>query len=169
MNLLAYIDVRPLLFLAGLPLFIVLTISVCKLIGAKVNRGRAALISSLVFTGLFAFFVTGFGPFVDQKESREYLMTWEIKPPPSEDVSESEVVFSFVDYPDHYFAEYSDELAAHLRSTGQAEVKVVFEVTSDYGKVRGYSQKEIAGLKNWGTAGGYGGSRGDPRQSPWDR
>lgn len=168
MTFLAYIDVRPLLFLVGLPLFIVVTIAVCKLIGARVNRGKAALISSIVFAGLFALFLTGYGPFIDQKETREFLMTWEIKPPPSDDVSEPEVVFTFVEFPDHYFAEYSDELAAHLRSIGQAKVKVVFEVTSDYGRVRGYSQKEVAGLKSWRTAGGYGGLRGDPRQSPWD-
>ena len=169
MNFLAYIDVRPLLFLAGLPLFIVFTLSVCKLVRAEINRGKAVLISSLVFIGLFAFFLSGLGPFIDRKETREYLMTWAIKPPPSADVREAEVVFSFVDYPDHYFAEYSDELAAHLRSTRLAKVKVVFEVTSDYGRVRGYNQKEIAGLKEWHTAGGYGGSRGDPRQTPWNR
>jgi hypothetical protein len=111
MTFLAYVDVRPFLFLAGLPIFILLTILGCRLARAKVSKGKVALISSLLFTGLFAFFLTGFGPFVDQPEMREYMMTWEAKPPPSDGMGESEVVLSFVDYPDHYIGEYSDESA----------------------------------------------------------
>jgi hypothetical protein len=168
MTFLAYVDVRPFLFLAGLPIFILLTILGRRLARAKVSKGKAALISSMVFTGLFAFFLTGFGPFVDQPEIREYMVTWEIKPPASDGMGESEVVLSFVDYPDHYIGEYSDELAEHLRANGKKQVKVVFRVRSDYGKVRGFSATEIAGLKSWRSEGGFAGSRGAPSESPWD-
>jgi predicted PurR-regulated permease PerM len=168
MTFLAYIDVRPFLFLAGLPIFILLTLLVCWLVRAKVNKGKAALISSLVFSGLFAFFLTGFGPFVNQTEIREYVMTWEIKPPPSDGTKGSEVVLSFVDFPGHYIGQYSDELAEHLRANGKEQVKVVFDVTSDYGRVRGLSETEIAGLTSWHSNGGYAGTRGTPSKSPWD-
>jgi hypothetical protein len=95
-------------------------------------------------------------------------MTWEIKPPPSDGMKEPEVVLSFVDFPDHYIGEFSDELAEHLRANGKEQVKVVFEIKSDYGKVRGFSETEIAGLKSWCSEGGYAGSRGAPSESPWD-
>lgn len=76
-------------------------------------------------------------------------MTWEIKPSPSNGTKQSEIVLSFADFPGHYIGEYSDELAAHLRDKGAQPVKVVFEVTSDYGKVRGFHETEIAGLHDW--------------------
>ncbi len=168
MTVLAYIDVRPFLFLAGLPIFILFTILGCRLLRSTVSKGKAAFISSLVFAGRFGFFLTGFGPFVDQISTREYLMTWEIKPPPTHGTQESEVILSFVDFPNHYIGRYSDELAEHLRATGKEQVKAVFEVVTDYGKVRGFSETEIAGLKSWRSDGGFAGSRGEPSESPWD-
>ena len=168
MVILAYIEIRPFLFLGGLPVFVLLAILVCRLARAKVSKGKAAVISSLVFTGLFIFFLSGYGPFVDQQEIREYRMTWEIKPPPSGKASQSEVVLSYVDFPGNSISQYSDDLAQHLRGIGKEQVAVVFEVTSDYGKVRGYNAVEIAGLKTWRSEGSGGGSNGDPKNSPWD-
>jgi hypothetical protein len=168
MTLLAYTDIRPILFLAGLPLFIGLAVLVCSITGAKFQKRKVALFSSLLFVGLFTFFLTGAGPFVDQKETREYWMTWEIKPGPSQGMKESEVVLSFVDFPGHYIGIYSDQLAAHLPTLVSKKVKVVFEITSDYGKVRGFKETEIAGLKNWSSEWGYAGSIGTPSKSPWD-
>ena len=95
-------------------------------------------------------------------------MRWEINPDPSDRIRESEVILSFVDFPGHYIGEYSDELAAYLRDKGNPEVKVVFEVTSDYGKVRGVHEAEIAGLHDWKSEWGYAGSSGSPSKSPWD-
>lgn len=168
MTALAYIDVRPFLFLAGLPLFILLPLLVCRMARAKAKKVKVALIASLVFTGLFAIFLTGFGPFVDQKETREYSMTWEVKPASSDEMKEPEVILSFVDFPGHFIGEHSHELAGHLRAKGEAEVKVGFEVTSDYGKVRGFHATEIAGLKSWRSEWGHAGAIGSPDKSPWD-
>lgn len=170
MIFLGYIDARPFLFIGGLPFFIGLALLICRLAKTKFKRAHVVLLSSLLFTGLFTLLLTGIGPFMDQEETREYMMTWEIKPSASNGTKQSEVVLSFVDFPGHYIGQYSNELAAHLRDKGEQPVKVAFEVTSDYGKVRGYRETEIAGLREWGGAKnkGYGGSRGSPRRSPWE-
>ena len=48
------------------------------------------------------------------------------------------------------------------------KLQVVFEVISDYGQVRGFSETEIAGLTSWRSDGGYAGARGGPSKSPWE-
>ena len=168
MTLLAYIDVRPFLFIGGLLLFIGLFLLVCWLAKTGFKKWKVALFSALIFTALFTFLLTGVGPFVDQKETREYWMTWEIQQTPSNGMKESEVVLSFVDFPGYYIGEYSDELVAHLREKGNRNVKVVFEVTSDCGQVRGFHETEIAGLREWKSVWGYAGTSGSPKKSPWD-
>jgi len=167
MTLLAYIDVRPFLFIGGLPLFIGLSLLVCWLANTRFKKGNVTLFSALLFTVLFTLFLTGVGPFIDQEEVREYMMSWETKPSSSNGMKESEVVLTFVDFPGHYIGEYSDELAAHLRDKGKQPVKVVFEVASDYGRVRGFHETEIGGLRGWKSEWGYAGSSGSPTKSPW--
>ena len=167
---LAYIDARPFLFVAGLPLFILLAILVCRLTRVKLHKIWVAAISSIVFTGLFLFFLTGYGPYVYQTEMREYRMTWEIQQPPSNSrISQSSVILSFADFPGHFINHYSDELAQHLEATGKDEVTVEFEVTLHYGKVAAYSAVEAEGLNGWqfdpeGTSGG--GVKGEPENRP---
>ena len=172
MIILSYIDVRPYLFLAGLPIFVLLVILVCRLAGVKLRKIWVGGIASLIFTGLFVFLLTGFGPFVAQEEIREYRMTWAIQPPPTgSKITQSKVVLTFVEFPAHFIYHYSDDLAQHLRTGGKEEVEVTFEVTSDYGKVRGFSEVEIAGLKGWKHDpegfGGGGVTGNGSAPSPW--
>jgi len=116
----AYIDVRPFIFVGGLPLFIGITLLAVWLLGLKWKKGKVSLISSLIFTGLFTLFLTGIGPFVDQKEIREYEMTWSIAQTPStRGMKEAEVILRFVEFPQHAIGDYSDELAAFLREGGK--------------------------------------------------
>jgi hypothetical protein len=168
MRLLAYIDIRPFFFIGGLPLFVGLSLLVCRAAKTKLKKAKVAFLSAILFTGFFTLFLTGFGPFVDQKETRDYLMTWEIRPNPSNGMKESEIVLRFVDFPGHFIGNHSDELASHLRESGQQPVKVVFKVTSDYGRVRGFHATEIAGLREWKSEWGYSGSSGVLSKSPWD-
>lgn len=159
---LAYIDIRSFLYIVGLLLFAALSLLVCWATKARFRNRNVVLFSALLFTGLFTFFLTGLGPFIDHKEIREYPMSWEIKPNPSDRTKEAEVVLSFVDFPGYYVGEYSDELAAYLRERGEQPVKVVFEVTTDYRKVRGFNEIEIAGLRSWRSQPGYAGVGGSP-------
>ena len=71
MILLGYIDVRPFLFVGGLPLFIGLSLFICWQTKTKFKKANVALISALLFTGLFTLLWTGIGPFIDEKETRE--------------------------------------------------------------------------------------------------
>lgn len=168
MTLLAYIDVRPLLFVGGLSLFIGLAFLICRLVKKKFKKANIVFISTLLFTALFTFLLTGIGPFIDQTEIREYMMTWEIKEGSTNGMKQSEIVFSFVDFPGYYIGEYSNKLASHLIDKGEQPVKVVFEVTSDYGKVRGFHETEIAGLHEWESEWGYAGLSGSSTKSPWE-
>ena len=103
------------------------------------------------------------------------MMSWEIKSPQfDEDANQGtqikvpEVIFSFIEFPEHFIGYHSIELADHLKTNGKDEVKALIEITSDYGKVRGYSVLEIVGAKSWPNEGIFGGSSGSPQRSPWD-
>ena len=165
---LAYIDVRPFLFVGGLPLFIGIVLFAVWLLGLKWKKGKVSLISSLVFTGLFTLLLTGFGPFVDQKEIKEFEMTWAVASTPSNGMKEAEVILKFVDFPQYSVGSYSDELAALLREEGKEKVRAKFRVSSNYGKVRGYNLEEVDGLRGWKSEWGYGSVSGSPESSPWD-
>jgi|TARA_B110000914_G_C15493970_1_gene462194 hypothetical protein len=165
---LAYFDIRPFLFVGGLPLFIGIVLLARWMLGLKWKKGKVSLNSSLVFTALFALFLTGFGPFVDQKEIKEFEMTWTIAPTPSNGMKEAEVILKFAEFPQYSVGSYSDELAAFLRERGNEKVKAKFRVTSDYGKVRGYNLEEVDGLRGWKSEWGYGSVSGSPESSPWN-
>lgn len=168
MPCLAFIDLRPLLFVGGLPLFVGLGWLACRVAGTGLKKRQVVLFSAPLYVLLFMLFFTGYGPFVDQKAVREHRMTWEVKPPGSGDLKQAEVVLSFVDFPGHFIGEHSDELAAHLRAKGEPQVKVVFELSSDFGKVRSIQVAEVGGLRGWKSAWGYVGSSGNAADSPWD-
>lgn len=168
MTLLAFLDIRPYLFIAGLPVFVGLALVVSRAARSRFKNQNVILLSGALFAALFTVFLTSVGPFVDQRETREYVMAWKIEPGIEDGRKEIEIVLTFVDFPDHFIGEYSDELANHLRTRGEAEVKVVFDVTSDYGTVRGFNPIEIAGLRGWKSECGYAGARGEAIRSPWD-
>lgn len=168
MIVLAYIDIRPFLFAAGLPAFILLSLLVCRILQARASKGKVIIASSVLFSVTFTVFLTGLGPFINQTEVRDYMMTWEIKPPGPDEFKQAEVIFSFIDFPGHFVTKRSDQLAEHLRTKGEDKVNIVFEVTLDYGKLRGFSETEIAGLKSWQSVWGTAGTLGSPSRSPWD-
>ena len=164
---LAYVDVRPLLFLGGLPVFLLLFVGVwqgCRLPG---GWGRASLVGTAAWASLFALFFTELGPFVGQRRAVQHRMAWEVRP--SSEGAEPLVELTFVQDPSHFIAIASEELAEHLERRGEAEVEVRFEVTSDYGHVRGYHATTIAGLEGWAESNSIGGTRGvGTSWSPWD-
>lgn len=165
MTIVAYIDPRPVFFVVGLLVFVGIGLLLRRSAKARLKMVTLVLISSLAFAALFACFLTSYGPFVGQKVAREFRMTWRINEHPLGGRKQAEVLLFFADYPGSCVGEYSDELAAHLRDMGDDEVKVQFEVTSDYGKVRGFHMTEVAGLRRWASEGGCSISSGEP--SPW--
>lgn len=169
----AYIDTRPFLFVLGIPIVILLTFLGCAIVKSRVRRWKASAGTLILYVLLFAFFL--YGPFIGQTKTREYMMSWEIKPPhlhgeanQGTQIKVPEVIFSFIEFPEHFIGYHSIELADHLKTNGKDEVKALIEITSDYGKVRGYSVLEIVGAKSWPNEGIFGGSSGSPQRSPWD-
>src|SRR5436190_19903565 len=78
------------------------------------------------------------GLFVGQKSEHTFPMTWENKGPNNQH-KEAEIVLKFVSYPGHYQGDFSNELASYLVSSSEKEIPVTFEVTRDFGCLRGFT------------------------------
>ena len=78
------------------------------------------------------------------------------------------VELTFIEHPGHFLQVTSQELASHLQLIEAGEAVGTFRVTSDYGEIRSYLFEKIAGLSGWSETFSAGGTRGEPRTSPWD-
>ena len=124
---------------------------------------------SVTLVGCVAvFFFIFFGPFVDVKRNKTFEMNWELGEPVKEYPGDTHVILTFTRYPNHFTGYYSSELADYLKSKGKKTVDVTFEVTSDFGKMRGYREVRFGDhvLKR-APANSYGGDRGLYLPSPW--
>lgn len=165
---LAYVDLRPVLYLGGLPVWVCLVVLVVRMLRMKTPTGWVVAIAGLLFTALFVFFLTEQGPFIGQMKTRDFQMRWEIKQAQRDGLNEPEVVLHFQDHPGYYLGEHSRELAEHLRGRREALVQGRVIITSDYGISRGIRLIEIAGLSGWKSEWGYAGSSGSASRAPWD-
>ena len=187
--LLAYIDTRPLIFVAGWLLILLLWLGARKLRGYRGPMLLSAVAIHLGYGGLFILLATGWGPFVDQKEVRTMPMQWQIREESpteadrismegmegmaEENMSDPQVILQFVSHPNHRLNMFSKDLASHLQALQQDTIPVTFEITRDYGRVRGFSTLDIAGLKQWDASRSIyevsgGGSDESENSDPWD-
>ena len=124
------------------------------------------MVGTAAWAALFALFLTEVGPFVGQRRAVQHRMAWEVRP--SSEGAEPVVELTFINDPSQGIAFVSEELAVHLERRGEAEVEVQFEVTLDYGQVRGYHATSIAELQSWAHGNAVGGTRGvGTSWSPW--
>ncbi|HCQ84386.1 MAG TPA: hypothetical protein DIV36_07205, partial [Verrucomicrobiales bacterium] len=160
--LLAYIDTRPLIFVAGWLLILLLWLGARKIRGYRGPMLLSAVAIHLGYGGLFILLATGWGSFVDQKEVRTMPIQWQIREEgptaagrtgmagiAEENTSDPEVILQFVSHPNHRLNMFSKDLASHLQALEQDTISVTFEITRDYGRMRGFSTLDIAGLKQW--------------------
>jgi len=181
--LLAYIDTRPLIFVAGWLLVLLLWLGARKIRGYRGPMLLSAVAIHLGYGGLFILLATGWGPFVDQKEVRTMAMQWQIREEgptaagrtgiAEENTSDPKVILQFVSHPNHRLNMFSKDLASHLQTLEQDTISVTFEITRDYGRMRGFSTLDIAGLKQWDPSQSfYEVSDGETDESknstPWD-
>ena len=166
--ILAYVDVRPILFILGLLVLLLGVYIFCRNKKKKDKFRKIFGQSFCVYVGLFTFFLTEIGPFVGQRDTREFIMTWKLVEEENSYYDEPHVVLEFKDFPGNRIGHYSQELFVHLEAQGTNEIKAVFSTVSDYGNVRDYSAENIAGLKEWSRKWSYGGTSGSPTSSPWD-
>ena len=166
--ILAYVDVRPILFILGVLVLLLVVYIFCRI---KKKKGKFRKIFGLIFcvyVGLFTFFLTEIGPFVGQRDTREFIMTWKLGEEEYSSFDQPHVVLEFKDFPGNEIGHYSQKLFDHLNAQGTNEIEVIFSTVSDYGSVRGYSAESIAGLREWSSEFSYGGTSGSPTSSPWD-
>ena len=187
--LLAYIDTRPLIFVAGWLLVLLLWLGARKIRGYRGPMLLSAVAIHLGYGGLFILLATGWGPFVDQKEVRTMPMQWQIREESpteagrismegmagitEENASDPQVILQFVSHPNHRLNMFSKDLAGHLQALEQDTISVTFEITRDYGRMRGFSTLDIAGLKQWDASRSFyevsgGGSDESEDSDPWD-
>ena len=166
--ILAYIDVRPYLFILGVFLLLVGSFIYCRVKKKKGKFGKIFGLSFFIYVVLFAFFLTETGPFIGQRDTREFVMTWKLVEEKNTNYKQPHVRLEYKDFPGHRIGHYSQELLDHLEAQGTEEIKAVFSTVADYGKVRGYSAESIAGLSEWSEEWSYGGTSGSPISSPWD-
>ena len=133
--LLAYIDTRPLIFVAGWLLVLLLWLGARKIRGYRGPMLLSAVAIHLGYGGLFILLATGWGPFVDQKEVRTMPMQWQIREESpreadrismegmegmeEENVSDPQVILQFVSHPNHRLNMFSKDLASHLQGLEQ--------------------------------------------------
>ena len=187
--LLAYIDTRPLIFVAGWLLVLLLWLGARKIRGYRGPMLLSAVAIHLGYGGLFILLATGWGPFVDQKEVRTMPMQWQIREESpteagrismegmagitEENASDPQVILQFVSHPNHRLNMFSKDLASHLQALEQDIIAVTFEISRDYGRMRGFSTLDIAGLKQWDASRSFyevsgGGSDESENSDPWD-
>lgn len=163
--MLAYVDLRPILFVAGLPLGALLAWGLWRLRGRRRPLGSTMVPVLCVYALAFWFFLAG--PFIGRTSTRTFAMTWEPLEA-DEGAAPGAVRLHFESQPNHYTFVRSAELAALLQSRGRDVVEVEFEVTSDYGRMRGFNVLRVDGWEvPMGAGGGYGVS-GEFGASPWD-
>ena len=166
--ILAYVDVRPILFILGVFLLLIGASIYCLVKKKRGKFGKIFGLSFCLYTALFTFFLTEIGPFIGQRNTREFMMTWKLVEEENSNYDQPHVMLEYKDFPGHRIGHYSQELLDHLEAQGTDEIKAVFSTVADYGKVRGYSALSIAGLRQWSEEWSYGGTSGSPIASPWD-
>ena len=166
--ILAYVDGRPILFILGVLVLLLVVYIFCRIKKKKDKFGKIFGLSFCAYVGLFTFFLTEIGPVVGQRDTREFIMPWKLGKEEYSSFDQPHIVLEYKDFPGHRIGHYSQELLDHLEAQGTNEIEVIFSTVSDYGSVRGYSAESIAGLREWSSEFSYGGTSGSPTSSPWD-
>lgn len=166
--LLAYFDARPFLYLAGVPVALLLAWLAWALLGLRLRRGGllAWLLSGFVaYTLLFALLLAG--PFVGRESLETFEMTWSVAQAAPAVSAPDEVTLTFVAHPDHQLIQRSDPLAEHLALGGREVVSATFRVTRDYGRMRGFRMVEVDGLRDFASSGSTYRIQGGGEDGPW--
>jgi hypothetical protein len=141
-------DLRPILFLAALPVLLILAWVIRRL--KYPDKPYAPIFGAAFLTFIILFWLFLAGPFVGKTTYRTFPMNWSIETQSVEEstafAGETNVALNFVADPNQGVGYYSSEIADYLRKNGRNPVDVTFEITSDYGKVRGFDAMRIDNL-----------------------
>lgn len=96
-----------------------------------------------------------------------HSMTWSYGEPPVDSAGERHIVLRFTDYPNHAVGFYSSQLAMYLESLPTPDVEAEFELTRDFGRLRGFAVVSVGSLAAWRSGFSYNAVSGDYDPSPW--
>lgn len=129
--------------------------------------GRMKLISPILIAALYLFVIySSWNLFTDRKHRQTFSMSWNDKGNVNQ-YNESEVVLHFQDFPEQYIGIFSNDVANYLKNHTYNNLLVTFEVTSDFGCMRGFHEVQIGDLHHWKSAWGYGSIT--ESASPWGK
>ena len=133
------------------------------------NQDQKTILLLLTIVIYFLSLAATYKFLLDQKSYRTFSMTWTDKGVNNQ-FKESEIDLEFVDFPGHHQGVYSNEVSNYLYHTSTKTVPVIFEVTSDFGCLRGFNEIQIGELTHWKSIWGYSSYnevKGLSRVSPW--
>lgn len=164
MNVFAYVDLTPYLVCGN----IVVVAVVLAIAAAVANRTRAGAITlaSLVLVPSLGFWIA-FALFTGVKREMAFDMEWSYGEKSQSYPDVDHIVLRFKSHPNHYIGIYSRDLGNYLESLPSRDVRVIFEVTLDFGRTRGFHEVQIGELRSWDSVNGYAGVRGNSEPSPW--
>jgi hypothetical protein len=160
--LFAFFSLVP-LYLLGNLLLIAVTVGIAAAIRNR-QLGRILLaiviVPSLAYWAVFPF-VTDVHRQMGFDMEWSYGKKWESYP------DADYIVLRFKSYPNNTVGIVSKDLGKYLRTLPSHDVRVVFDVTLDFGRTRGFNPVQIGELRSWNSLDGDAGVEGNSEKSPW--
>lgn len=164
--MIAYVNTLPLIFVAGLLPVLYVTCVAWLALPRKYHLTPVLGLAAFGYT-LTALFLLA-GPFVGRTCTESYSMTWELNDRDTDSFHKPEIVLTFVDFPTAWIGIDDNLIAAHLGVKQERVIPVTFDVTYDYGRVRGYSLIMVDGISTWNSTGQVGGTSSGRGSSPFN-
>jgi hypothetical protein len=166
MTVLAYVDLTPYLFCGNV--VVVAWILALAAVVARRSRAAAITLTSLVLVPSVAFWIA-FALFTGVKREMAFDMEWSYGEKSQSYPDADNIVLRFKSHPNHEVGIYSRNLGKYLETLPSPDVRVVFQVTLDFGRTRGFHAVQIGELRSWDSVNGYAGVCGNSEPSPWPR
>lgn len=162
--MLAYFSLVPLILIANLLVGLVAAAIAGGI--ARRNRTASRWILTVVLVLSLGWWLA-FSLFTGVTREMAFDMEWSYGLPDRGYIARHHIVLRFKSHPDHFVGMFSDDLGAYLETLPSRDVRVVFEVTTDFGRTRGFHQTQIGDRRSWSHVGGYAGSKAGATSSPW--
>jgi hypothetical protein len=160
--LVAYVSQLPILLLGNL-----LLIAVAVGIGVLMQNRRHGIVVAAIAVVPSAAFWVAFLFCTGVQRQMAFDMDWSYgekwKSYPDADY----IVLRFKSQPHHFVGIVSRDLGRYLETLPSRDVRVVFDVTLDFGRTRGFHEVQIGKLQSWNSLNGCAGVRGNSDPSPW--
>ena len=162
--MLAFFSLVPLLVLANGLVVLVATAIVVKV--RRRNRAASKLILGVVLIPSLAWWIA-FVSFTGVTREMAFDMDWSYGGSAQGYPAGQHIVLRFKSHPNHYVGIFSEDLGGYLETLPSRDVRVVFEVTTDFGRTRGFHEIQVGDKRSWSQLSGYAGVRGCSDPSPW--